>query len=44
MAKLSRYDLLDQAIGKVFSRRDTLPVQAEAEIAPLVHLAAELRG
>jgi len=43
MAKLSRYELLDQAIGKLLSRADALPGRADAQIAQLVRLAGELR-
>src|SRR5690349_8702320 len=43
MAKLSRFEQLDQAIGKLLSRRDSLPVRSDAEIEPLVRLAGELR-
>ena len=43
MAKLSRFELLDQAIGKLLSRSDALPVSGEAEIRPLVRIAGELR-
>ena len=44
MAELSRIEQLDQAIGKLLSLSDALPPLSDAEIAPLVHLAAELRG
>ena len=43
MAKLSRFERLDQAIGKVFSRTNALPTRADADIAPLLRLAGELR-
>lgn len=43
MANLSRFDLLDQAIGKVFSRTDASPTELDSETAPLVRLATELR-
>jgi len=44
MAKLSRFERLDQAIGKLFSRSDALLVRGDAEIAPLVRVAGELRN
>ena len=43
MAKLSRFELLDQAIGSILSRSDTLPATAGADLEPLVRLAGELR-
>ena len=43
MAKLSRFEQLDQAISKIFARRDSMPAHADSEIAPLVRLAGELR-
>src|SRR5690349_25038869 len=43
MAKLSRFEQLDQAIGKLLSRTDALPVRGEAEIEPLMRIAGELR-
>jgi PhnB protein len=44
MAKLSRFERLDQAIASLFSRTNALPPQSDTEIAPLVSLAGELRG
>jgi PhnB protein len=44
MAKLSRFERLDQAIGKVLSRSNTRQSRAEADVASLVRLAGELRG
>jgi len=44
MAKLSRFERLDQAVNKVFSRSDAIPPRADPEIAPLVRLAEKLRG
>jgi len=44
MAKLSRFEQLDQAIGKLLSRSDSLPVRSDAEIEPLVRVAGQLRG
>jgi PhnB protein len=43
MAKLSRFERLDQAIGKLMSRADSVPPQPDAEITPLLQLAGELR-
>lgn len=43
MAKLSRFERLDQAIGRLFSRTDAVPSRADAEIEPLVRLAGTLR-
>jgi PhnB protein len=43
MAKLSRFELLDQSIGSMLSRRDALPQRVEGELAPLLRLAGELR-
>ena len=43
MAKLSRFEQVDQAISELLSHRDSMPPRAGAEIAPLVRLAGELR-
>lgn len=44
MARLSRFELLDQAIGRLFSRSDAGQYRAEGELAPLLRLAGELRS
>lgn len=44
MAKLSRFERLDQALGKLLARLDAAPPQADAETLPLVRVAAQLRG
>lgn len=44
MAKLSRFERLDQAIAKLLARTDDLPPGADAEITPLVRLGAALRA
>lgn len=43
MAKLSRFEQLDQAISRLLSRRDTAQAPADTELGPLLHLASELR-
>ncbi len=43
MPKRSRFDQLDQAVQALLSRPDSLLPSAEAELAPLLSLAAELR-
>ena len=43
MPKLSRFERLDQAVGEVLSRRDSVRPPADVEIASLVRLAGELR-
>jgi PhnB protein len=43
MAKLSRFERLDQAIGRLFSRADRTGLRADAEIAPLLLVAGALR-
>jgi PhnB protein len=42
MPKLSRFERLDQAIDRMFSRRDITPAH-DAEVAALLRLAGELR-
>ena len=44
MAKLSRFERLDQAIARMFSRADDLPAKTNTEVAALVRVAGELRG
>lgn len=44
MAKLSRFERLDQAIGTAFSRANARPPRTDTDIGPLVRLAGELRG
>ncbi|HET9743048.1 MAG TPA: VOC family protein [Terriglobales bacterium] len=43
MAKLSRFERLDQAVEEMLSRTDQQPRRADSEIAPLLPLASELR-
>ena len=42
MAKLSRFDRLNQALDKMLARTDTLPVRTDAEIAALLRGQSEL--
>ncbi|HVH89410.1 MAG TPA: VOC family protein [Terriglobales bacterium] len=43
MAKLSRFEQLDQAIGEVLARNNASSPRVDAQISPLVRLAGQLR-
>lgn len=43
MAKLSRFEQLDQAIGEVLARNNASSPPVDAQISPLVRLAGQLR-
>jgi PhnB protein len=44
MPKLSRFEQLDQAIGRLLSHSDTAQFEVDAELSPLLRLAGELFG
>ena len=44
MAEISQFERLDRAIEALLARRDSRPPAAEADVAPLVEIAASLEG